>query len=113
MSYHARRLTPHKSITAIIDTWVLHELPWLSARAHAPSAEAEYMSRLAELEVQRKITRLPPYLARVAWLRYAGDSCLEIALALGIKVQVVKNQLWKIRSPQLRQVLMVEESIAE
>lgn len=69
------------------------------------SAERTVLRHLDELEIIRKIARLPRHLGDVAYLRYQGDSYAEIGWALGINENTVKMRLRKIRSPKIRAVL--------
>lgn len=69
------------------------------------SPEEVVMRKLDELDVVKRIARLPDQLADVALLRYQGDSVAEISATLGITPNAVSGRLHKIRSPKVRQHL--------
>jgi DNA-directed RNA polymerase specialized sigma24 family protein len=70
-----------------------------------PSAEAVVIRKLEDEDIRRRITRLPPKLAQVASMRYAGYKYTEIADVLGISDAAVWQRAHRIRSPQIRAVL--------
>lgn len=70
-----------------------------------PSAEDVVLRKLDDEDIRRRILRLPPKLAQVATMRYAGYSCTEIADVLGISPDAVWKRAERIRSPRIRAVL--------
>jgi DNA-directed RNA polymerase specialized sigma24 family protein len=63
------------------------------------------MQHLDELDITRKIFRLPPRLANVAWLRWTGCTYEEIAATLGIPIGTAYRRMHEIRSPRIRRAL--------
>ena len=61
--------------------------------------------KLDDEDVRRRILRLPPKLAQVASMRYAGHSYSEIADILGTSADAVWKRAERIRSPKIRAVL--------
>jgi RNA polymerase sigma factor (sigma-70 family) len=86
-------------------------------REHAPELAARYksgtglsaedvvMDKLEDEDIRNHILRLPPKLAQVASMRYAGYSYSEIAGILGISADAVWKRAERIRSSKLRAVL--------
>ena len=70
-----------------------------------PSAEWVVLRKLEDEDIRRRILRLPPKLAQVASMRYAGWSYSEIADVLGISDDAVWKRAERIRSPKLRAAL--------
>jgi len=70
-----------------------------------PSAEWVVMRKLDDEDIRRRILRLPPKLAQVATMRYAGYTYTEIADVLGISADAVWKRAERIRSPKIRTVL--------
>jgi RNA polymerase sigma factor (sigma-70 family) len=69
------------------------------------SAESIVMRKLAEEDMRERILRLPPKLAQVAALRYAGYSFGEIAQLLGISESASWKRAQSIRSARIRRAL--------
>lgn len=87
-------------------------------REHAPELADKYggghtsksperivIEKLEDADIRRRILRLPPKLAQVASMRYAGYSYSEIADILGVSADAVWKRAERIRSPKLRAVL--------
>jgi RNA polymerase sigma factor (sigma-70 family) len=70
-----------------------------------PSAEWVVLRKLEDEDIRRRILRLPPKLAQVASMRYAGYTYTEIADVLGISADAVWKRAERIRSPKIRSVL--------
>jgi DNA-directed RNA polymerase specialized sigma24 family protein len=70
-----------------------------------PSAEWVVIRKLEDEDIRRRILRLPPKLAHVASMRYAGYGYSEIAGILGISDDAVWQRAHRIRSPKIRAVL--------
>jgi DNA-binding CsgD family transcriptional regulator len=82
--------------------------PELAARYSSgigPSAEWVVLRKLEDEDIRRRILGLPPKLAQVALMRYAGYSCSEIAGILGISADAVWKRAERIRSSKVRAVL--------
>jgi RNA polymerase sigma factor (sigma-70 family) len=81
------------------------ELVSLYRSGVGPSAEWVVMRKFDDEDIRRRILRLPPKLAQVASMRYAGWSYSEIADVLGISADAVWKRAERIRSPAIRAVL--------
>lgn len=90
---------------------LIERAPELAERYSAltgQSAEWVVMRKFEDEDIRRRIGTLPPKLAQVAALLYAGYAYREIADLLGVKEPAVRQRAKSIRSPKIRAALGLE-----
>lgn len=86
----------------------------MNERDHAPTPEEQYMRKEDELEMVKKLSKLPERYRIVLILRYTNDlSYEEISSITGITMHQVKNQLFRARQKLKKQWPKSKEGINE